>query len=59
LLTGLNYPDIPRASEYKPNIFDAKARKIAYNQLMRADGSINLANEIVNLENDLTVIFNK
>ena len=59
MLTGLNYPDIPRASKYMPNLTEAKARMIAYNQLMRADGSINLANEIVNLENDLTVIFNQ
>ena len=41
-----------------PNFTYAKARMMAENQLMRADGSINRANATISFESDLTVTLN-
>jgi multiple sugar transport system substrate-binding protein len=59
MLGGLNYPDVPSAEAYMPNVTEAKERLATFGDLLRSDVSIDLTNEIATLENDLTTIFNK
>jgi multiple sugar transport system substrate-binding protein len=59
LLAGLNYPDVPSAEGYMPNINEAWNRTITFSSLMVSDGTIDLNAAEAQLVTDLTTIFNK
>ena len=59
LLAGLNYPDVPSAEGYMPNINEAWTRVQTFGDLLVNTKGINLAAQEAALESDLTVIFNK
>ena len=59
LLAGLNYPDIPSAKAYMPNMAESWARIRIFGELLVTTKNIDLNQEENNLESDLTGIFNK
>lgn len=59
LLDGLAYPDVPSAEGWMPNLNEAWNRVGAFGDLMANDGTIDLAQEIEKLRQDLDVIFKK
>ncbi|MGA2490900.1 MAG: hypothetical protein ABSF99_12095 [Anaerolineales bacterium] len=58
LVAGLNYPDVPSAEGYMPNINEAWARLATFGSLITTQ-KVDLAKEEATLESDLTTIFNK
>jgi multiple sugar transport system substrate-binding protein len=59
LVAGLNYPDVPSAEGYMPNINEAWTRVQTFGNLLATTRGINLANQEAVLKSDLGVIFNK
>jgi len=59
LLAGLNYPDVPSAEGYMPNINEAWARVQTFGDLLSNTKGVDLAAQEATLESDLTTIFNK
>jgi multiple sugar transport system substrate-binding protein len=59
LLDGLNYPDVPSAEAYTPNINDMWARVQTFGGLMGSTKGLDMAAQEATLESDLTTIFNK
>jgi multiple sugar transport system substrate-binding protein len=59
LLAGLNYPDVPSAEGYMPNINEAWARVQTFGDLLSNTAGVDLAAQEATLETDLTTIFNK
>jgi multiple sugar transport system substrate-binding protein len=59
LLDGLNYPDVPSAEGYTPNINDMWARVQTFGSLMGSTKGLDMAAQEATLESDLTTIFNK
>jgi multiple sugar transport system substrate-binding protein len=57
ILAGLAYPDVPSGEGYMPHYNEAWNRIGVLGDLMRNDGTIDLAAEIAQLEADLTAIF--
>jgi multiple sugar transport system substrate-binding protein len=57
IVAGLAYPDIPSAEGYMPHYSEAWNRIGVLGDLIRNDGTIDLAAEIAKLEADLTAIF--
>ncbi|MGB8212067.1 MAG: extracellular solute-binding protein, partial [Anaerolineales bacterium] len=58
LLAGLNYPDVPSAEGYMPNINDAWARVQTFGDLLSNTSGVDLNAQEATLESDLTTIFN-
>ena len=58
-LQGLDYPDVPSAEAWMPNINEAWNRIETFGNLIQNDGSIDFDAELETLEADLEVIFNK
>jgi multiple sugar transport system substrate-binding protein len=59
LLAGVNYPDVPSAEAYMPNINEAWARLQTFGDLISSTPGIDLTSQEATLESDLTTIFNK
>ena len=59
LLDGLNYPDIPSAEAYMPNMSESWARIQTFGDLLSNTEGVDLATQETTLESDLTAIFNK
>jgi multiple sugar transport system substrate-binding protein len=59
LIDGLNYPDVPSAEGYTPNINDMWARVQTFGSLMGSTKGLDMAAQEATLESDLTTIFNK
>jgi multiple sugar transport system substrate-binding protein len=59
LIDGLNYPDVPSAEAYTPNINEAWARLGTFGSLLSTTKGVDLAAQEATLESDLTTIFNK
>jgi multiple sugar transport system substrate-binding protein len=59
LLDGLNYPDVPSAEGYMPNINNAWTRIQTLGYLMGSTKGVDMAAQEGTLESDLTAIFNK
>ena len=59
LLDGLNYPDVPSAEGYMPNMDDAWARIQTFGSLMGSTRGVGLAAQEGTLESDLTTIFKR
>jgi multiple sugar transport system substrate-binding protein len=55
----LDYPDVPSAEAWMPNINEAWNRIDTFGNLIQNDGSIDFDAELETLEADLEVIFNK
>jgi multiple sugar transport system substrate-binding protein len=58
-LQALDYPDVPSAEAWMPNINEAWNRIETFGNLIQNDGSIDFDAELATLEADLEVIFNK
>ena len=58
LLAGLNYPDVPNAEAYMPNLFDAWGRIQGFGDALTSTPGFDLPAEEATLESDLTNIFN-
>ena len=54
----MNYPDVPSAEAYMPNINEAWTRAINFGSYITTQ-KVDLAGQEAALENDLTTIFNK
>ena len=59
LVAGLNYPDVPSAEGYMPNINEAWARIQTFGDLLVNTKGVDLAAQEATLESDLGTIFNK
>jgi multiple sugar transport system substrate-binding protein len=59
LIDGLNYPDVPSAEGYMPNINEAWARIQTFGDLLVNTKGVDVAAEEAKLVTDLGVIFNK
>jgi len=59
LIAGLNYPDVPSAEGYMPNMVEAWQRTSTFSNLLVTTGGLDLAKEADAFKNDLTTIFNK
>jgi len=59
LVAGLNYPDVPSAEGFMPNINEAWARVQTFGSLLANTKGVDLAAEEAKLVTDLGVIFNK
>jgi len=59
LKAGLNYPDVPSAESYTPNINEAWTRVQTFGDLLGTKKGLNLATEEATLQTDLTAIFNQ
>jgi multiple sugar transport system substrate-binding protein len=59
LLAGLNYPDVPSAEAYMPNMDEAWVRIQTFGDLLVKTSGVDLAAQESALESDLTKIFNK
>jgi multiple sugar transport system substrate-binding protein len=59
LKAGLNYPDVPNAESYMPNINAAWNRIQTFGNLLGNTAGLSLPTEEATLESDLEIIFNK
>jgi multiple sugar transport system substrate-binding protein len=59
LLAGLNYPDVPSAEAFMPNMSEAWVRIQTFGDLLIKTKAVDLAAQESALESDLTKIFNK
>ena len=59
LVAGLNYPDVPSAEGYMPNINEAWARIQTFGDLLVNTKGVDVAAQEATLESDLGTIFNK
>jgi len=59
LLAGMNYPDIPSAEAYMPNINEAWTRIQTFGVLLSSTKGIDMAAQEAALQTNLTSIFNK
>jgi len=59
LLEGLNYPDVPNAEAYMPNMLEAWDRTATFSDLLKNARNLDMDKESEVLKNDLTLIFNK
>lgn len=59
LIAGLNFPDIPSAEAFQPNIRETWERTRNFTGLLQGTPELNLASEEAALQRDLTVIYNK
>jgi multiple sugar transport system substrate-binding protein len=59
LLEGLNYPDIPSAEGFQPNMNAAWDRTGTFTSLLQTTGGLNLEIEETVLEKDLTALYNR
>jgi multiple sugar transport system substrate-binding protein len=59
VLAGLNYPDVPSAEAYMPNINNAWARIQTFGDLLANTKMVDLSAQEATLELDLNAIFNK
>jgi len=59
LVAGLNYPDVPSAEGFMPNINEAWARVQTFGDLLVNTQGVDLAAQEATLESDLATIFNK
>lgn len=59
LLAGMNYPDVPSAEAYMPNMNESWVRIQAFGDLLVKTKGVDLVGEESALESDLTAIFNK
>jgi multiple sugar transport system substrate-binding protein len=58
LIAGLNYPDVPSAEDYMPNINEAWTRLQNFSDLITNNFGLSLGAEESGLESDLHIIFN-
>jgi multiple sugar transport system substrate-binding protein len=59
LLEGLNYPDVPSAESFQPNMIASWDRTGTFTNLLQNDGSLDLEAQEAILEQDLTAIYNR
>ena len=59
LIDGLNYPDVPSAEGFMPNVNEAWTRIQTFGDLLVNTKGVDLAAEEAKLITDLGVIFNK
>jgi multiple sugar transport system substrate-binding protein len=58
-LQGLNYPDIPSAEAWMPNMSEALKRIVTFGDMCQTDSTIDFEAELDRLEADLQEIMNK
>lgn len=59
LLDGLNYPDIPSAEGFQPNMIASWDHTGTFTYLLQNDGSLDLEAQEAILEQELTAIYNR